>query len=163
MIHEYPAEDLRLEHSLISISLWESKWKVPFLSDKEKTLEQTVDYIRCMALDEIDDLSLLDRVVPSHIKQVELYINDKMSATTITRRGPQRASKEIVTSEVIYFWMIQAGIPFECDKWHLNRLLKLIEVCNAKSGPAQKMGKKEQMAQQRALNAARCAKYKTRG
>jgi len=163
-ICEFPAQDLYLEHSLSSVSAWESKWKVSFLSDKkEKTLEQTIDYVRCMVIGEIPDPTVFDRITSSHIKEVEAYINDKMSATKINHRESKRVANEIITAEVIYFWMIQAGIPFECDKWHLSKLLTLIEVCAAKSGPAKKMSMKEQMAQQRALNAARCSKYHTRG
>lgn len=162
-IYEIPSEDLKLEHSLASVSEWESKWKVPFLGDKDKTPEQTEDYVRCMTISEVSDSSIYDRLTASHIKQVEQYINDKMTATKIHRIGPQAPSREIITAEVIYYWMIQAGIPFECDKWHLGKLITLIEVCSAKSGPAKKMNRKEQLAQQRALNAARCAKYRTRG
>lgn len=154
---------VKLEHSLKAISKWESKWKKPFLSNKEVTREQTIDYIRCMEITNMVDPDIFNYVTPTQIEQVDAYIRDEMTATTINRRGPQRPSREIITSEVIYFWMIQHGIPPEYDKWHLNRLLTLIEVCIIKGGPQQKMGRKEQMAQQRALNAARQAKYKTKG
>lgn len=154
---------VKLEHSLKAISKWESKWKKPFLSNKEVTREQTIDYIRCMEITNQVDSDIFNYMTPAQIEQVDAYIQDAMTATTINRKGPQRPSREVITSEVIYFWMIQHGIPPEYDKWHLNRLLTLIEVCSIKGGPQQKMGRKEQMAQQRALNAARQAKYKTKG
>lgn len=152
-----------LEHSLRSIAKWESKWNIPFLSNKEKTREQSIDYIRCMETTGRTDLSFINFITPEQTKQVSDYINASMTATTINHRGPKKQSREIVTAEIVYFWMIQYGIPHEYDKWHFNRLLTLIEVCSIKSGPQQKMGHKEQMAQQRALNDARRAQYKTRG
>lgn len=109
------------------------------------------------------DLTVFDYLTTDHFKQVDEYINDKMTATTINKRGPQKPSREIITAEVIYFWMIQQGIPPEYDKWHLNRLLTLIEVCSIKGGPQKKMSMKEQMAQQRAINSARRAKHHTKG
>lgn len=158
-----PAKKVRLEHSLRSLAKWESKWKKAFLSNDTITHEQSVDYIRCMEVTGQVDPEVFSNLTQEQMKQIDAYINDKMTATTINRRGPQKPSREIITAEVIYFWMIQQGIPPEYDKWHLNRLLTLIEVCSVKGGPQQKMGRKEQMAQQRALNAARQAKYKTKG
>lgn len=152
-----------LEHSLRSVARWESKWNVPFLSDKEKSREQTLDYINCMHVNGEVDPAVLARITNKEIRVVSEYINAKMTATTISHRKPPRPTKEIITAEIIYWWMIQYGIPTEYEKWHLSRLLMLIDVCSAKSGPQQKMGVKEQMAQQRALNKARQAKYKTRG
>lgn len=156
---------IRLEHSLRSISRWESKWNVEFLSnDKVKTREQSVYYYWCMEITGSVPEEEFLYLTPAQEKLIEEYINSSMTATTITRRGPKKPpSRKIVTSEVIYFWMLQYGIPFDCDKWPLNRLLTLIEVCNVEGGPQQKMGMREQMAQQRALNASRKSKYKTRG
>lgn len=154
---------VRLEHSLKSLAKWESKWKKPFLSGKPVSKEEGVDYIRCMEVTGQIDPSIFNYVTAEQQDQVNEYINDKMTATTINRRGPQKKSREIITAEIIYFWMIQYGIPPEYDKWHLNRLLTLIEVCSVKGGSQKKMSPKEQMAEQRALNAARKAKYKTRG
>lgn len=157
-----PSKTLRLEHSLRSVAKWEAKWEIPFLSEKDKTREQTLDYIRCMDLSGRDDVDV-SSITLEQLKKVNDYIGAKMTATTISRHGPKRPSREIITAEVIYYWMIQAGIPAEYDKWHLNRLLILIEVCNVKNGPQKKMGRKEQMAQQRALNASRKAKLHSRG
>lgn len=155
---------LYLEHSLIAISKWESKWKIPFISDKDKTKEQSIDYIRCMCTNPPDDLSIFNTLSQKDVNAVNDYINDSMTATTITRRGPKRSSREVITAEVIYYWMIQYGIPFDpCEKWHFGRLMTLIEVAAVKGGPQQKMGRKEQMAQQRLLNASRRAKLNSKG
>lgn len=154
---------VRLEHSLKSLARWESKWNVAFLSN-DKTREQTIDYYWCMEVTGTMSREDFLYLTPEQEKQIQEYIGAPMTATTINRRGPEKApSKKIVTAEVIYYWMLQYGIPFECEKWHLNQLLTLIEVCNDEGGPQQKMGMREQMAQQRALNAARKSKYKTRG
>lgn len=154
---------VRLEHSLKSLAKWESKWKKPFLSKNKITKEESIDYIRCMETTGSVDPEVFDYLTSDQLQQIDNYINDKMTATTINKRGPQKPSREIVTAEVIYFWMIQHGIPPEYEKWHLNRLLTLIEVCSIKGGPNKKMSMKDQMAEQRALNAARKAKHKTRG
>lgn len=154
---------VRLEHSLKSLAKWESKWKKPFLSNKKITREESIDYIRCMEVTGQIDEKIFNYLTSEQLNQVDEYINDKMTATTINRKGPQKPSREIITAEIIYFWMIQNGIPPEYEKWHLNRLLTLIEVCSIKGGPQKKMGMKEQMAQQRALNAARRAKHHTKG
>lgn len=154
---------VRLEHSLKSLARWESKWNVAFLSN-DKTREQTIDYYWCMEVTGTMSREDFLYLTPEQEKKIQEYIGAPMTATTINRRGPKRGlSKKIVTAEVIYYWMLQYGIPFECEKWHLNQLLTLIEVCNVEGGPQQKMGMREQMAQQRALNAARRSKYKTRG
>lgn len=153
----------RLEHSLKSLARWESKWNVAFLSN-DKTREQTIDYYWCMEVTGTMSREDFLYLTPEQEKEIQNYIAAPMTATTINRRGPKKPpSKKIVTAEVIYYWMLQYGIPFECEKWHLNQLLTLIEVCNVEGGPQQKMGMREQMAQQRAINAARKSKYKTRG
>lgn len=154
---------VRLEHSLKSLAKWESKWKKAFLSKKPMTQEENIDYIRCMEVTGQIDPKTFDYLTSDQLKEVNEYINDKMTATTINRRGPKKPSNETITAEVIYFWMIQHGIPPEYEKWHLNRLLTLIEVCSIKGGPQKKMGMKEQMAEQRAINAARRAKHHTKG
>lgn len=158
-----PEKVLVLEHSLKSVAKWESKWNVSFLSDKEKSREQTLDYIGCMSINQDIDSAILGRLTRKELNLIIEYINAKMTATTINRRKPQRPTNEKITAEIIYWWMIQYGIPPEYEKWHLNRLLTLIDVCSIKGGPKQKMSMSEQMAQQRALNKARQAQYKTRG
>ena len=152
---------LSLEHSLISLSKWESKWKKPFLSS-DKTIEETIDYIRCMTLTQNVQQEVYTSLSSENIEAVISYIEDPMSATKITRnsRGPRG---ETITAELVYYWMVTLNIPFECQKWHLNRLLILVELCSIKNQPQKKMSKSEILRQNRELNAARRAKYKTRG
>lgn len=152
-----------LEHSLRSVAKWESKWKTSFLSNKELTKKQSDDYIRCMEVTGQVDDSLFDQITPAQKKQVDEYIADPMTASVIHRMKKGPPSRKTITAEIVYFWMIQNRIPFECEKWHLNRLLTLIEVCSIEGGPKQKMSMKDQMAQQRALNASRKKKFNTRG
>lgn len=162
-----PGATLTLEHSLVSLSKWESKWKVPFLNNKDMTYEQSIDYIRCMTLTQNVNPNVYLALTQDDIKTIFSYIEDPMTATTIREipgQGPPgRGRNKIVTSEVIYYWMTALNIPFECQKWHLNRLLMLIRVASIEQQPPKKMGKREAMAQQRSLNAARRAKYGTRG
>ena len=154
---------LILEHSLISISKWEAKWNKPFLGKGEKTQEETLDYIRCMTVNRVDQKCYL-ALTRENYKRINDYINAPMTATTIRENGgAPRGNREIMTSEVIYFYMISFGIPFECEKWHINRLLMLIRVCNIKNSPSKKMSKSAAAKQQRALNAQRRAKAHSRG
>lgn len=154
---------VQLEHCLKALARWESKWNTSFLSAKSLTREQQLDYYWCMEMTGSVDRDVFLYLTKGQERQIEDYINQKMTATTIARHGPQPPSRKIVTAEVIYFWMIQNGIPFECDTWHLNRLMMLIEVCAAEGGPKKKMSMREQMDQQRALNASRLKQFKTRG
>lgn len=150
---------LQMEHSLLSISKWESKFKKPFLLKEDKTYSESLYYYKCMTITQnvSDDVY---RVFSKDIaNQIKEYINDPMTATTITHLGKQNKKQEIVTAEIIYYWMVSYQIPFECQKWHLNRLLSLIEVCSIKNNPDDKMSKKEALAHQKALNNARRAKY----
>jgi len=157
-------QTIQLEHSLISVSKWESKWHKPFLSNKEKTEKETIDYIRCMTLTQNVRPELYDNITYAQLKKVTDYIDDPMTATTFRdnkKGGPSR--RQIITAEIIYYWMVSLDIPFECQKWHLNRLLTLIRVCNEKEMPSKKMGKKDIMKSNAALNAARRAKMGSRG
>lgn len=151
-------QTLTLEHSLVSISKWESKWHKPFLSKDEKTREETIDYIRCMTLTKNVDPNVYYALTSDNIKEINDYIEDPMTATWFSDKHKGPKSREIITSELIYYWMTALQIPFECQKWHINRLMTLIQICSIKSQPPKKMGKKEAMSQQRALNAARRAK-----
>ena len=162
-IETIKGRDLQLEHSLVSISKWESKWKKPFLSNKERTREETIDYIRCMTLTQNVDNRIYQGITYENVKAVNDYINDSMTATTFNKNSNNRSSRSIITSEIIYYWMISLEIPMECQKWHLNRLLTLIRVCDEKSQPGKKMSKKDVMRQYSSLNAARKSKYGTRG
>lgn len=163
------AQTLQLEHSLVSLSKWESKWHKPFLSKDGLTPEETIDYIRCMTVTQNVDPSSYLGLTSEDIDKVREYIEDPMTATTITRmKTNPNKSREIITAELIYYWMIALGIPFECRKWHLNRLLMLIEVCSIKNqqmagGKNGKMSKRETLEWQKAQNLARRAKYGTKG
>ena len=158
-----PPVCLQLEHSLISLSKWESKWEKPFLSKEPKTIEETIDYIRCMTLNSNVPADVYDRLSSQNFRDVNAYIDAKRSATTIREEQKGHRGTEIVTSELIYYWMVALQIPFECQKWHLNRLMTLINVCSAKNGPQKKMSQKEIFAQNRALNAARRKRAHSRG
>lgn len=154
---------LKFEHSLISVSKWEEKWCKSFFSHEKKSAEETVDYIRCMLLTPNVDDSVFNRLSVNDIKKIDAYIEAPMTATTIHDNRPPKRNGEILTSELIYYDMISLHIPFECQKWHLNRLLTLIKICDIKSSPPRNMSKKEIMRRNAALNAARRKKYNSRG
>ena len=154
-------QTLQLEHSLVSLSKWESKWNKPFLSKNEKTSKETIDYIRCMTITQNVKPYIYDMITNENILDINKYIDSPMTATTFNVQNTP--SREIVTSEIIYYWMISLNIPLECQKWHLNRLLTLIRVCNLKNAPSKKMSKKEIMSRNAALNAARRKKLNTKG
>lgn len=153
---------LQLEHSLVSLSKWESKWCKPFLKEGQKPREELLDYIRCMTITQNVDPMIYEALPAELVDRVTAYISAPMTATTFRKEEDKQTNKEIVTSELIYYWMIAAGIPFECQKWHLNRLMTLINVCGIKSQPPKKPSQKDYAAR-RALNAARRAKYHTKG
>lgn len=155
-------QTLTLEHSLVSISKWESKWCKPFLTNDEKTTEETLDYVRCMTTSSNVNPVVYKALTQKDFEEIMEYVNAPMTATwfnekNIGRNG--RGSGEIVTSELIYYWMITLQIPMECQRWHLNRLLTLIKVCNIKNTPAKQMTRSEILNQNRALNAARRKKH----
>jgi hypothetical protein len=154
---------LKLEHSLVSISKWESKWKKPFLTDQAKTPAEFIDYVRCMTINQDVPDEVYQLLGRDNLKKIEEYILDPATATTVTdmRKGG-RGRPETPTSELIYYWMVSNGIPFECEKWRLNRLITLIKICNAKGNP-QQMSKQEIYAMNAALNNSRRAKSGSRG
>ena len=158
-----PTQTLQLEHSLVSLSKWESKWCKPFLTKKEKTIEETIDYIRCMTLSRNIRPDIYEKLTLDNLNAINAYINSPMTATYISDYGPKKSNKEQVTSELIYYWMIALNIPFECQKWHINRLLMLIRVCEAKNAPKQKRSQAEIMAERKALNERRKRELNTRG
>lgn len=154
---------LRLEHSLVSISKWEAKWKKPFLEDKPKTAEQTLDYIRCMTLNQNVDENIYRVLSAELMQKISDYISEDQTATWFNEKK-KPPSREVVTSELIYYWMTAHNIPFDCQKWHLSRLLTLIRICNVKNDPNQKkMSKSEIYSQNRKLNAARRKARNSRG
>lgn len=154
---------LELEHSLISISKWESKWHKPFLSKEEKTIEETIDYIKCMTMTRNVDPNAYNCLTNSNIQEINNYIDDPMTATTFSEDAKEGGRKEVVTSELIYYWMIAQTVPMECQKWHINRLLTLLRICDVKNSPPKKSSKREIANRYAALNAARKKQFNTKG
>ena len=155
---------LQVEHSLVSLSKWESKWCKPFMSKTEKTSEESIDYIRCMTMSQNIDFDVYTGITNEIIEQVSSYIEAPMTATTFSNQEKNVINKDIITAEIIYYWMVALNIPFECQKWHLNRLLTLINICNIKNQPPKKSGsKKDLYARNAALNAARRQSLNTTG
>lgn len=146
---------LTLQHSLVSVSKWESEWEKPFLTKEIKSVEESVSYIRCMTITQNVDSLAYSYITNEIIKEVSDYIESPMTATTFSKDRSHPINREIITSEIIYYWMVALNIPFECEKWHLNRLLTLINVCNVKNQPKKKVGRAELLSRQRSLNAAR--------
>ena len=161
-IETIKGKELQLEHSLVSLSKWESKFKKPFLSNTQKTKEETIYYIKCMTITQNVDTRIYQGLTPENIDSVNRYISDPMTATTF-KKSQRGSSNGVITNEIIYYWMISLEIPMECQKWHLYRLLTLIRDCNEKSQPGKKMSKRDVMSQYRSLNVSRRSKYGTRG
>lgn len=155
-------QTLTLEHSLVSVSKWESKWCVPFISKREKTEVETLDYVRCMTLTQNVDPSVYLLLSRKNLDLISEYIDAPMTATVVNQKE-KKTSREIITSEIIYYWMIALNIPFECQKWHLNRLLMLINVCSIKQETPKKMSGKTLAKSNTALNAQRRAKMNSKG
>lgn len=163
---------LQLEHSLISVKKWESKWHKPFLEDDDKTMPQIIDYIRCMTIGKPVDLDYY-RVIPEdELKRVIAYIKEPMTATWFSdeeKQDPTKGlkvkirGKEIITNEIIYYWMVTLNIPSEYQKWHLNQLLTLIKVVSAKNAPKKKLGKRESAMKRAELNKKRREMYNSKG
>jgi hypothetical protein len=155
---------LTLEHSLISLSKWESKWCKPFLHS-DKTPEETLDYIKCMTLNQKVDPTVYNRLTVDNITQINNYIEAPMTATTFSEDRTQKKNREIVTSELIYYWMASYQLPVEFEKWHLNRLITLIRVCGVKNQPPsnKKTSQRDLAAKYAAMNKQRRAKYNSKG
>lgn len=156
-------QTLQLEHSLVSLSKWESKWCKAFLSKQEKTFEETLDYIKCMTITQNVNPEVYNYLTNENIEEINKYIEAPMTATYFSDDKTVKPSREQITAELIYYWMIALNIPFECQKWHLNRLLTLIRVCNIKNQPPKKRSIKEIMSRNAALNAARRKQLNTKG
>ncbi len=164
--------ELNLEHSLIAISKWESKWHKPFLSDEAKSYEETCDYIRCMNTTHGVPDEVFKLLPDSVIAEANEYIGDPATATWFNEAKkdglPGRNKKEVITSEIVYYWMIELNIPEAYAKWHFNRLMTLIKVINIKHEEADpnrknKMSRNEILAQNAKLNAARRAAMHSKG
>ena len=164
-IHIKP-QTIVLEHSLVSLSKWESKWKIPYLTKDAKTPDQVIDYIKCMTITQNVDPNVYLFLTQENIQDIIAYIQDPMTATTFTNRHPgagSRISNQVITSELIYYWMISSGIPMNCEKWHLERLMTLIKIFDIENQPKKPMSKSAIYAQNKALNAANRARFKSRG
>lgn len=155
--------ELQLEHSLVSLSKWESKHEKPFLDDKPKTPEEVLSYINSMLLTENPPEDFLEQLSKENLEEIDAYINRKMSATWFSEIKPQTRNQETVTSELIYYWMTVFHIPFTCETWHLNRLFTLIRIANIKQEKPKKMSRAEVARRNRELNAKRKADLGTKG
>lgn len=156
--------DLCLEHSLVSISKWESIWHKPFLSKEAKTAEETLSYIKCMTISSNVDDSIYEHLTQDSIKKISEYIDNPMTATWFSEtEGGNKSNNEVVTSEVIYYWMVALNINWKCEKWHINRLLTLIRVCNIKNTPPKKMSKRDILKRNQSLNAQRRKALNSKG
>lgn len=155
---------IRLEHSLVSISKWESKWHIPFLGGEEKSSDQVIDYIRCMTITQNVPDEVYKRLTSENLKDVNSYIDNPMTATIIYDYTKPRVKSRVITSELIYFWMISLNIPMECEKWHLNRLLTLIKVCDIEGNPKKKkMSRVDTLKQNSEINERRKKMLNTSG
>ena len=152
-----------LEHSLISISKWEAKWKKSFFKNEERSLDEIIDYIACMCVTPNVDPRIFHKISSKEVKKVSDYISDPMTATTFHDLEDHKANKQTVTSELVYYWMIAYNIPFECQKWHINRLLTLIRICGIKNAPPKKISKAEMMRKRAQVNAERRSRLHTKG
>lgn len=164
MFLEQPSYILQLEHSLVSLSEWEAKWQKAFLNKKtQRTYEESIDYVRCMTLNKDVDTAVYEAINRYDLAKIIAYIDDKRSATWFSEQKKGPSSREIITSELIYYWMIANNIPIECENWHLNRLLTLIRICEVKQSPPKKMSQRDLAARNHALNKSRKAKHHTKG
>lgn len=154
--------ELQLEHSLVSLSKWEATFEKPFLSKDAKSPEEVLAYVRCMAIDPKTPEEIFLQLDKTSYEEINAYIDAKMSATWFSDKGAP-PTREVVTSELIYYWLTVFNIPWEAQHWHLNRLFTLIRVCNIKSAKPTKMGRGEIARRNRELNAQRKAQLGTTG
>lgn len=151
----YPnAFELQLEHSLVALSKWETKFEKPYLDENEKTTDEVLGYIECMILNDVPPERVLE-LSEENVQEISNYINRKMTATWFSEIQPESKTSEIITNELIYYWMDMFTIPWEAQFWHLNRLFTLIKIHNHKSQPPKKMSQREIYERNKRLNAER--------
>lgn len=158
-----PGQTLQMEHSLVSLSKWESKMGKPFLSKQGKTYEESLEYLKCMMLTPGVTEETYDYLMRRKLSEIDDYINASMTATILPKNRGGRGKPETVTAELIYYWMIAMQIPAQYETWHLNKLITLIGVCNVKNSPPKKRGSDEILRDQMALNDERCKQLKSKG
>lgn len=159
-----PSFEIQLEHSLISLSKWESKFEKPFLSETEsKTADEMLWYVFFMQIPPGVSLEMLSRLSVENLKEINEYIDSKQTATTFWETTKKSGPKERITAELIYYWMFSFRIPLESQEWHLNKLFALIRIFSVKQGKQKKMSRAEMAAHNRELNEQRKAKLGTRG
>lgn len=156
----YDKKTICLEHSLLSVSKWESIYKKPFLNESEKSPQEVIDYFKCMLIDESDSV-YLNNISDKDVQKIQEYIEDPMTASWVS--GDTSRDRSVITSELIYYWMVSAQIPFETERWHLNRLLMLIRIFGEKTNPSRKKSRAQIIEEQRRLNNERRAKLGTNG
>lgn len=154
---------LRMEHSLVAIHNWESKWHKPFLTPNGRTGEEVFDYFRMMCLDDDVDPTVFDRITEENLREIQAYMENTMTATTFSNLPDRPGRQEIVTAEIVYYWMVSLQIPLDRETWHFGRLIALIKTVNGKNAPKKKMNTKDALAQQRELNAQRRAAMQSNG
>lgn len=156
-------QTLKLEHSLVSLSKWESKYHKPFLTKEEKTTEETIYYIKCMTLTQNVDPEVYTRLTVENFNQIDEYIGDPMTATRVYGDEKKGVNKEQITAELLYYWMIALQIPVEFQKWHLNRLIMLIRVCSVKNAPPKKRSAAEITKSYAQINEANRKRFNSKG
>lgn len=155
--------ELNFEHSLISLSKWEQNYKKPFFGKETKTPEEAAYYFKCMLLNENAPVGILNKLKEADIIAISEYINDKQTATWFREDPKQKPTTEVVTSELIYYWLVQFQIPFEVQYWHLNRLMTLVKIAGIRQTKPKPMSKAQQKEEYARLNAERRARLGSSG